>query len=353
MKKTALILMALLPAMMGWAQDTVDKFNFARDGYYYNNIPDLKKNFLMEWVPTVGNYNGIVSKELYVRDKEPLKVYGVAASMMTMLDMFWMVFPNDSIVAAEGIDTNAWLRDGFFAFCRDSSTENCYEYLGIYLADADSIVAQRNVMVHRRYDRPAFYYETTVNCYGNMQCYPMYEKYFDSSVVVTDTFYVGVTQRTLGNFVGPQDSLDFGLVSVIGAASNGFCETHVYRFNPEEQRPGYVEWVKECERMYYMIFPILTPDPDTAGGDTLAVTQADMVGRYVSVQPNPAMDEARVLSSFGLRGIEAYNAEGRLVSKQEAAGLEATLDVKAWPRGTYILRILTPMGVVTKKLMVN
>lgn len=29
MKKTALIMIALLPTMMGWAQDTVDNTNFA------------------------------------------------------------------------------------------------------------------------------------------------------------------------------------------------------------------------------------------------------------------------------------------------------------------------------------
>ena len=354
MKKTALIMIALLPTMMGWAQDTVDNTSFARNSYYYNKLPDLKKNFLMEWVPSVGHHNAIQAKEMYVENKEPLKVYGVAASMVTGLDMFWIAFPTDSIVAAEGIDTNEWLQDGFFAFCRDSSTENCYEYLGIYLADADSIVVQRDVRVHRRYDTPAFYYETSVDCYGKMECYPMYEKYFDSSVVVRDTFYVGVTQRTMGAYVGPQDSMYFGLISVIGAACNDSCETHVYRFNPEEQIPGYVEWVRECERSFYMIFPILTPEPDTAGGgDTLAVTQADMMGRYVTVQPNPAVDEARVLSSFGLERIEAYNAEGRLVFKQEATGLEATLDVKGWPRGTYLLRIQTPMGAVTKKLLVQ
>ena len=71
----------------------------------------------------------------------------------------------------------------------------------------------------------------------------------------------------------------------------------------------------------------------------------------MSVQPNPAVDEARVLSSFGLRGIEAYNAGGQKVYEGKAKGLEATLDVKGWPRGTYLLRITTPLGTVTKKLL--
>ena len=69
--------------------------------------------------------------------------------------------------------------------------------------------------------------------------------------------------------------------------------------------------------------------------------------------PNPAVDEARVLSSLGLRGIEAYNAGGQKVYEGKAKGLEATLDVKGWPRGTYLLRITTSMGTVTKKLLVE
>ena len=37
----------------------------------------------------------------------------------------------------------------------------------------------------------------------------------------------------------------------------------------------------------------------------------------------------------------------------EASGLQATLDVASWPAATYLLRITTPMGTVTKKLIVR
>ena len=144
-------------------------------------------------------------------------------------------------------------------------------------------------------------------------------------------------------------------MSLHGQECRQLHEYHVWKYC----YPEYTYWNwplrQGSDDMYLLIFPILTPNPDTTGtgGDTLAVTQADMVGRYVSVQPNPAVDEARVLSSFGLERIEAYNAEGRLVFKQETTGLEATLDVKGWPRGTYLLSIQTPMGPVTKKLLVQ
>ena len=98
----------------------------------------------------------------------------------------------------------------------------------------------------------------------------------------------------------------------------------------------------------------ITDSVGIGGGDTTVfINGSDMVARYVTVQPNPAVEEARVLSSFGLERIEAYDDRGRQVAEFAAKGYEATLDIKAWPRGTYLLRITTPMGTVTKKLLVQ
>ena len=353
MKKIALIMLALLPVMMGWSQDTVG--SFLRDGYYYDTLPDLKEYYFYDWVTSVGNRNGIQAKEMYVKDKESMTVYGVAATMLTGADLFWIDFPPDSVIAAEGINVEEWIQVGLFDFYSDTSTANLFEYLGLYLRDADSIVPQRQVMVHRRNDRPAFYYSTGIyNEFGNQRIFPMYEKYFDSAFVVTDTFYMGVTQYSMEDVIGTQTGMAFGLFCIDGHAMHGTCETHVFRWNPASQLPDYVRWIRECTAQYYMIFPILTPEPDVPDpGDTTAVNVADLVSRYVTVQPNPAMEEARVLSSFGLTHIEAYSSEGRRVLDRAAEGMEATIDVKAWPAGTYLLRVTTPLGTTTKKLLVR
>jgi hypothetical protein len=190
----------------------------------------------------------------------------------------------------------------------------------------------------------------------------MYEKFFDSgSVAVSDFFYVGVTQRSCDGASGVHDHMGFHLMQMSGRACEKSPEYHVKKMCwPED---GYVFWnwdprVSMITYDHYLIFPILTPDGsprDTSGmgGDTLAVTQADMVARYISVQPNPATEQARVLSSFGLSHIEAYNAGGQKVYEAPASGLEAVIDVAPWPRGTYLLRITTPLGTVTKKLLVQ
>ena len=129
----------------------------------------------------------------------------------------------------------------------------------------------------------------------------------------------------------------------------------------------------------YFIFPIIAP-PDTTTppndtvinpndttvnpGDTIinpndttgvGLRQNDLIYRYTTLQPNPATDRVRVLSSFGITAIEAYDLRGRKVYEVRTPNSEfkVTLDVSSWPRGTYLLRILTPAGTTTKKLLIQ
>ena len=111
----------------------------------------------------------------------------------------------------------------------------------------------------------------------------------------------------------------------------------------------------------------------SGGGDDpgVAVQQADLVYRYTAVAPNPATGKVKVTSSFGISSLEAYDLKGRKVHEFRAEGCEhletsrycsesipnsefsINLDVSSWPRGTYLLRIQTPAGPTTKKLLVQ
>ena len=75
--------------------------------------------------------------------------------------------------------------------------------------------------------------------------------------------------------------------------------------------------------------------------------------QQVSITPNPATDEATVLSSFGIDEVDVFDMGGASVLRQQASGLKARLDVKALPRGTYIVRIHTPLGVTARKLILQ
>ena len=118
---------------------------------------------------------------------------------------------------------------------------------------------------------------------------------------------------------------------------------------------------------------IVTPgEPIIIGGDTIVVNpgdtvivnpgshlavirQDDLIYRYTTLQPNPATDRVSVLSSFGITAIEAYDLRGRKVYEVRTPNSEfkVTLDVSSWPRGTYLLRITTPAGPTTKKLLIQ
>ena len=113
--------------------------------------------------------------------------------------------------------------------------------------------------------------------------------------------------------------------------------------------------VSEGMGAWQWFFPILTPNPNGVVPDdsTQTSTLTTTWERYVSLQPNPASDEAMVLSSFGINEVEVFDMAGSCVLRQEASGLSAKLDVKALPRGSYIVRIHTPMGITSRKLILQ
>ena len=73
----------------------------------------------------------------------------------------------------------------------------------------------------------------------------------------------------------------------------------------------------------------------------------------IVLSSNPASATVRLTSGTPLTDIEVYTAKGAFYKRIPTTGCEAVLDVATWPRGTYLLRITTPLGPVTKKLLVQ
>ena len=81
---------------------------------------------------------------------------------------------------------------------------------------------------------------------------------------------------------------------------------------------------------------------------------AEGIGAYVELLPNPTKGMTVVSSSYRLSRIRAYNMQGQLVlDRRPSLSQSATLDLSAWPKGTYLLRITTLAGIVSKKLVVD
>ncbi len=87
----------------------------------------------------------------------------------------------------------------------------------------------------------------------------------------------------------------------------------------------------------------------------LSIREVSLLQRLTGVTPNPATETAKVVSSFGISYIEAYDIAGQKVNELRftSPSLSATLDVRRWPAGAYILRIHTPLGIAVKKLNVT
>ena len=75
----------------------------------------------------------------------------------------------------------------------------------------------------------------------------------------------------------------------------------------------------------------------------------------IQISPNPATKQVQVTSNFNLTQINVYDEQGRLIKEfniQHPSSI-INLDISALPAGTYLLRITTPAGPTTKKLLIQ
>ena len=90
-----------------------------------------------------------------------------------------------------------------------------------------------------------------------------------------------------------------------------------------------------------------------SNGGTEGVADVQTEGCRMTLLPNPAATMTRVVSGVGLTRVEAYDVAGAKVTEQDVVGNETTLYVSSWPAGAYLVRVTTPSGIVTKKLIVQ
>ena len=295
----------------------------------------------------------------YFYTEEEIPIYGIAAGLFSINDFEWEVRYSSHMIM-------------------DTSWDNAYEYFTLFKPAVDTVMMtpiSDSLVFHLR-DTPKSYYMDfgpgTATYYPNL-IIPVYEQYFDSVYYVTDSFYVGWTRRSAETgyrdttsgiiyeysswpvqpylfnpypYSGPGDRL-FTLFDFSDLPTE-------WQGQPIDYGPGYDylphyswDWLP-----IFFVFPIIAP-PDTTGtGDDTLSVQVTLADRLVSVQPNPATEQVKVVASCGMERVTAYNAAGVKVYDQAASGLKATLEVQSWPAGTYILHVQTPMGLSTKRLIV-
>ncbi len=93
-------------------------------------------------------------------------------------------------------------------------------------------------------------------------------------------------------------------------------------------------------------------DTTGTGGDSLSIARTDLL-QGITLTPNPAGGTVTVRSAERMTEIEVLDIVGNKMMVQKASGLTAKLDVATLPRGTYIVRIHTPMGIASRKLLLQ
>jgi hypothetical protein len=96
-------------------------------------------------------------------------------------------------------------------------------------------------------------------------------------------------------------------------------------------------------------FPIiLVPRPDSSN----LVNDID-IDNTCNVFPNPAKDRLKVISQFKVKDIEIYNISGIKVKTIAINSYEKFVDISDLIAGTYIVKLYTPRGIATKKILVE
>lgn len=177
------------------------------------------------------------------------------------------------------------------------------------------------------------------------------EAYFDQPVTVIDTFYVGFTQYMDNDCViidGVQWWKTRSMEHLIPDRCIGWeADIPAEHMDTVYENSNYCYWTPY--RYMLFLFPIYNPEEVHHDG----IETPRGIARYVTVSPNPAKDKAQVISSFPLIGVEVYDLTGRKVYGQAASGPSTWMDISSWPTGTYMVKVNTSMGEVTKKLQVQ
>ena len=369
MKKSAFVLlvMAAVACCEVKAQDTIHTTQPLENYYYFYWHNYQPGDSIVCDVP-IGyevpeNYEGII-----MLTQSPITIYGIAVgAVIKYADSCFDKLVWDSVNNRyQGQDPLGYYdADSVWHLIGDSALDETYMDFVIMQRGTQVTEVSEHLRLHMKYDTVAYYLDPEFNYfipnYYTCKPLPVYEKYFKDSVIVSDVFYLGGYNHSAERCIHNSQKYHEIMFSGWGNFDNVRTNYVIHWANLDghwEEYPGYVwQW----------LFPILTPNPnpdtttyippdDTThvpGDSTQTSIRTNTWERYVSLQPNPASDEATVLSSFGIDEVEVFDMAGSRVLLQQASGLAAKLDVKALPRGSYIVRIHTPMGTTSRKLVVQ
>jgi hypothetical protein len=316
-------------------------------------------------------------------------VVGVAAFAVTRKEDYKTYFT-----------THPQTHDHFYSEVFDTTFDNCYEYFNLYLrryapdhnlpapyitychdtletiASAKMHVLDTNVIGY--FDRAPYVHPS--HPLKSERYVPIRAVYFDTPVSLDGEFWVGMTDHIHATVDSTGHRWDYSTWPISlawlrngryygeGVDSYQYRDTILCATWRDSTMLPYIPDTVEFTGMsvwdyvelvsYVPCFPLfcempMYPSPivlDSAGGGTADVPPVLSASDFVTLSPNPAVTEVRILSSTGIRRIRVYDISGRKVYESKADGLQATIPVEGWPNGTYTVHVDTPLGLAVKKL---
>ncbi|MCK9164131.1 MAG: T9SS type A sorting domain-containing protein, partial [Bacteroidales bacterium] len=87
--------------------------------------------------------------------------------------------------------------------------------------------------------------------------------------------------------------------------------------------------------------------------DSLGLVNAIDINNTCNILPNPAKNNIKIISQFKVKDIEIYNISGIKVKTIAINSYEKYVDISDLIAGTYIVKLYTPRGIATKKILVE
>lgn len=349
MKRKILFLgLTLMVSMAANAQEVI----FKRLDHYYDNCWtfDTCQNYesymqsSSSWMlPT--RY-GLFKRAIF--DEKPYTVYGIAICTQV-----------DTCFCRTGGVASHWQNNVEYPV-----TDSAYLRVQMRRYDNGAMSLVAETILHPFDSIPRYY---LMGAQGHLYDMPIYEAYFSEGIPVSgDTMYAGYFipqpeeplgyHSVNGNWVmnwhrWPIDFVD--IVRINNTADTFRVDTATKGMYMFMDTIG-GEWISRrltSTYDYSYIFPIIAPySPYTPPQQGVVESHEEV---KVLLSPNPASQVAGVSASAVIERLEVYNAAGEKVYESQPGYVLAFLDVSQWPSGVYLLRIHTPQGETTKKLVVR
>lgn len=207
---------------------------------------------------------------------------------------------------------------------------------------------------------------------------PYFELIFDNPVKVIGDFYVmtdfarpavsgGVVDSSKLKYNWLEECIDYGAASkniiyLVYISSEDKCPSQTimnrwYQYDADSPELNYesgwevvnISSILDNEHIKGIyLFPLIKD-----GNDTVSSVASIDVDNYTYVFPNPASENIMVQSSFKIHGIEIFNEQGQKIANTNPNAYNTSIDVSSYPKGMYIVKIMTKSGTANKKIIVQ